>query len=92
MLYAGTCLQHLDLSDNPLTCEVADSLAQMLRSQTHLRILNLNDTSLEDEGIATIAEALLHTGVVMPFLFSSACTCAAFLLCNYGLIKMCWPR
>ena len=66
LLAAGTCLQQLDLSDNPMTSEVADALAQMLRSQAHLRILNLNDTSLEDEGVITIAGALVDAGA-LPF-------------------------
>lgn len=54
----GNCLQRLDLSDNPMTGEVAESLAAMLKGQPHLRALNLNDTSLEDEGVSTIAQAL----------------------------------
>lgn len=46
----------LDLSDNPLTGEVAASLAGALRGQGGLRLLNLNDTSLGDEGIESLAE------------------------------------
>ena len=55
---AGNCLQRLDLSDNPMTGDVAESLAEMLKGQPHLRALNLNDTSLEDAGVSTIAQAL----------------------------------
>ena len=58
----GRCLQRLDLSDNPMTGDVADSLAAMLQHQPHLRALNLNDTSLEDAGVTTIAQALANSG------------------------------
>ena len=47
-----------------MTSEVAESLAEMLHSQVHLRILNLNDTSLEDAGVSTIAAALVDAGVM----------------------------
>ena len=60
--FPGNCLQRLDLSDNPMTGEVAESLAAMLKGQPHLRALNLNDTSLEDEGVSTIAQALTDAG------------------------------
>ena len=63
-LHAGNCLCRLDVSDNPMTSEVAESLAQMLHSQVHLQILNLNDTGLEDEGVSTIADALVDAGVL----------------------------
>ncbi len=46
----------LDLSDNPLTGEVSEALAHALRGQDGLRVLNLNDTSLGDEGIRSVAE------------------------------------
>lgn len=59
---AGRCLQRLDLSDNPMTGDVAEALAAMLQQQPHLRALNLNDTSLEDAGISTIAQALSSSG------------------------------
>ena len=45
-----------------MTGEVAESLAAMLKGQPHLRALNLNDTSLEDEGVSTIAQALTDAG------------------------------
>lgn len=61
---AGNCLQRLDLSDNPMTGDVADSLAEMLKGQPHLRALNLNDTSLEDAGVSTIAQALAQSGTL----------------------------
>ncbi len=54
--YAGEELQHLDLSDNPMTEEVAPALAEALRRHSKLVRLNLNDTSLKDEGILAIAE------------------------------------
>ena len=53
---AGSELQRLDLSDNPMTEEVAPALAEALRQQSGLVRLNLNDTSLQDEGISAIAE------------------------------------
>ena len=53
---AGRSLVSLDLSDNPLTGEVAQSLAEALRGQENLRVLNLNDTSLGDEGLESLAE------------------------------------
>ena len=48
----------LDLSDNPMTAEVAPALAEMIRCHSELRVLNLNDTALNDEGVSAIAEAL----------------------------------
>ena len=59
---AGKCLQRLDLSDNPMTGDVAQALAVMLQQQPRLRALNLNDTSLEDAGVSTIAQALADSG------------------------------
>ena len=57
-LRAGQQLVKLDLSDNPMTSEVAGELAGLIRSQPRLQVLNLNDTSLGDEGVAAVAEAL----------------------------------
>jgi len=48
----------LDLSDNPLTEEVAAELAACLAKQPHLRSLNLNDTGLQDEGVQAVCKAL----------------------------------
>jgi Ran GTPase-activating protein (RanGAP) involved in mRNA processing and transport len=48
----------LDLSDNPLTEEVAPALAACLAAQPRLAHLNLNDTSLTDEGVAVVCSAL----------------------------------
>ena len=45
-----------------MTGDVAEALAAMLLQQPHLRALNLNDTSLEDAGISTIAQALATSG------------------------------
>ena len=58
---AGSELKRLDLSDNPMTEEVAPKLAEMLRGQSGLIRLNLTDTSLQDEGISIIAEVLSPT-------------------------------
>lgn len=55
---AGCSLIRLDLSDNPLTEEVAGELAACLAKQPHLRHVNLNDTSLQDEGVEAICKAL----------------------------------
>ena len=49
-----------------MTSEVAGALAEMLHSQVHLQILNLNDTSLEDEGVSTVAAALVNAGMMLP--------------------------
>ena len=51
----------LDLSDNPMTSEVAEELAQTLRQQPLLKALNLNDTSLGDVGVSTVAAALAES-------------------------------
>ena len=60
MLYrgAGVALRRLDLSDNPMTVEVAPALAATLLRHPELVALNLNDTSLTDEGVSAIAQAL----------------------------------
>jgi hypothetical protein len=39
-----------------MTAEVAPALADALRSQDSLQVLNLNDVALGDEGIESIAE------------------------------------
>lgn len=54
----GEALVKLDLSDNPMTAEVAPALAETVRRHPELRVLNLNDTALSDEGVAAVAEAL----------------------------------
>lgn len=48
----------LDISDNPLTEEVAPALASCLAAQPGLTHLNLNDTSLTDEGVTAVCNAL----------------------------------
>jgi hypothetical protein len=48
----------LDLSDNPMTEEVAPALAAALAQQPALTALNLNDTSLTDGGVAAVCKAL----------------------------------
>lgn len=57
-LLAGQCLVRLDLSDNPMTAEVAEALAACIHQQPKLQALNLNDTSLTDEGVTTICASL----------------------------------
>jgi Ran GTPase-activating protein (RanGAP) involved in mRNA processing and transport len=59
-----------------MTGDVAESLAEMLKGQPHLRALNLNDTSLEDAGVSTIAQALANSGMPLPILaYHLATTC-----------------
>lgn len=48
----------LDLSDNPMTAEMADELAETVRQQPNIRTLILNDMSLTDEGVGCILAAL----------------------------------
>ncbi len=55
---AGASLRSLDLSDNPMTAEVAPALAELLLKHPELLALNLNDTSLTDEGVSAIAQSL----------------------------------
>lgn len=62
LLLPGSSLVRLDLSDNPLTEEVAGALADCLGRQPHLRHLNLNDTSLQDEGVEAVCKALAAPG------------------------------
>lgn len=57
-LSVGSSLVRLDLSDNPLTEEVAGELAACLARQPQLRHVNLNDTGLQDEGVEAICKAL----------------------------------
>jgi large subunit ribosomal protein L31/Ran GTPase-activating protein 1 len=64
----GSSLVKLDLSDNPLTEEVAGELAACLEKQPQLRHLNLNDTGLLDEGVEAICKAL--AGAAAPELES----------------------
>lgn len=52
----------LDLSDNPLTEEVAQELAACLAKQPNLKHLNLNDTGLTDDGIEAVCKALAAPG------------------------------
>ena len=80
---AGRCLQRLDLSDNPMTGDVAEALAAMLQQQPHLWALNLNDTSLEDAGVSTIAQALASSGDCNVLLLVSKVLLVCFHPCNY---------
>ena len=67
MHITGEELEKLDLSDNPMTEEVAPALAEALRKQDKLVRLNLNDTSLKDEGIQAIAEVLCPSTSVCTY-------------------------
>jgi Ran GTPase-activating protein (RanGAP) involved in mRNA processing and transport len=56
-------LRRLDLSDNPLTGECAADLAACVAHHLpSLEALNLNDTSLTDEGVALVCRALIDGG------------------------------
>lgn len=55
---AGASLRRLDLSDNPMTAEVAPALAETLLRHPDLAALNLNDTALTDEGVSAVVQAL----------------------------------
>ena len=55
---AGTSLVKLELMDNPLSPDVAGPLSALIRRQPNLRVLNLSDTGLTDEGVTQLAEAL----------------------------------
>ena len=77
---AGAALQRLDLSDNPMTEEVAPALAEALRRQSGLVRLNLNDTSLKDEGISAIAE--------VPCLQSHGCAALLSVLNEHLMVPV----
>uniref|UniRef100_A0A7S0R6D9 WPP domain-containing protein n=1 Tax=Chlamydomonas leiostraca TaxID=1034604 RepID=A0A7S0R6D9_9CHLO len=57
-LCTGRSLVRLDVSDNPMTEEVAPALAALIRAQPGLKALNLNDTSLTNDGAVVVALAL----------------------------------
>ena len=57
----GHHLIRLDVSDNPMTSEVAPALAACIRQQPNLKFLNLNDTSLTDEVSWKRFESLIHS-------------------------------
>ncbi|GAX80862.1 hypothetical protein CEUSTIGMA_g8297.t1 [Chlamydomonas eustigma] len=61
-LTSGSHLVRLDLSDNPMTAEVAPAVAECVRRQPHLKYLNLNDTSLTDQGVKLVCTALSQPG------------------------------
>eukprot|EP00889_Picochlorum_renovo_P003979 jgi/Picre1/31009/NNA_006367.t1 len=54
----GHAMVRIDLHDNPLTDESAESLAKAIKSHPCLKALNLNDIAMEDPGIQIIAESL----------------------------------
>lgn len=49
--------------DNPLSPAVAGPLAALIRRQQLLRVLNLSDTGLTDEGVTQLADALEEGGL-----------------------------
>jgi len=57
--FIGKNLVSLDLHDNILGPETAGALVEALRSQQHLKHLNLSETCLEDEGVELIAGSLM---------------------------------
>ena len=59
---AGTALRKLELNDNPMSGEVVGPLSALIRGQANLRVINLSDTGLEDEGVSQLAEALAEGG------------------------------
>ena len=57
-MVAGTALLRVDLSDNPMTGAAAPALAAMLRRHPGLLAVNLGDTSLGDDGVSMVLDAL----------------------------------
>jgi len=56
----GTNLLSLDIHDNPMTSEIAEELGHLLHKHPKIKRLNLNDTCLGDDGVATVAAALAN--------------------------------
>jgi len=54
----GSSLVSLDIHDNPMTADVAESFGAVLLRHAGLKRLNLNDTCLGDEGVKRLASAL----------------------------------
>ena len=48
-----------------MTPEVAQGLAACIKQQPNLRVLNLNDTSLTDEGVEVVCRALVGSAPVL---------------------------
>lgn len=67
---AGKRLVKLELMDNPLSSEVSGALAALVRGQPQLRILNLSDTGLGDDGVTELADALGEGELVSPVLLA----------------------
>ena len=61
----GTALISLDIHDNPMTSEVAEDLSALIAKHPSMKRLNLNDTCLGDEGVATVAAALVSAAPVL---------------------------
>ncbi|CAG9460629.1 unnamed protein product [Pedinophyceae sp. YPF-701] len=60
-LAAGSSLTHVDLHGNPMGPSMAPALASALSHQQDLRVLRLQDTLLEDEGVAHVCRSLART-------------------------------
>ncbi len=92
----GTALISLDLHDNPLTEEVGPSLARVITTHTHLRVLNLNDTSLTDTGVGVLAQALsegaphLEVGAWCIVCFAVCMEVYCVFCCVYGGVLCVW--
>lgn len=75
-------LVELDLSDNPLTEHAANGLASIIRHQTSLKILNLNDTCLGDAGVNVVASSLVGSVPDLEVYIMELCKCyIQFVLC-----------
>lgn len=55
----------LDISDNPMTEEIAPAAAALIRAQPNLKYLNLNDTSLTNDGVVTVALAIAESAPLL---------------------------
>jgi len=66
------------IHSNQITDEVADSIAEIIVTQTKLELLLLSNNILEDKGIGKITDALL---------LKPHCTLRIFHLCNTGITQ-----
>ncbi len=86
--FSGHSLVKLDLSDNPMTAEMAEDLAETLRRQPNVRALILNDMSLTDEGTGCILEALKDSAPELEHLelaLNEITPEGAKVVCTFGL-------
>jgi len=52
-------LLDLDLNDNPLTAGSVTGIGKLIELQSRLQAINLSDTSLGDDGVSQLADALI---------------------------------